>query len=109
MKRVLFISLLFAFANQFLLNGQTWQWAREETAGPEGFGVCNDNLGNVYTAGYFSGTATVGSYTFPSSGTSALIVKYDPDGNVLWANICGTPNGVGYGVACDPSGDVFFA
>jgi hypothetical protein len=110
MKIALFIYPLLIF-NFCLgsLSGQTWQWAREEGAGPEGFGVCNDNLGNVYTAGYINGTAVIGTYTF-TGGTSALIVKYDADGNLLWANNCpGSVNAVGYGVACDASGNVFLA
>src|ERR1043166_5547974 len=110
MKRILFAgSLIILSACLNFFQGQTWQWAREEQAGPEGLGVCTDNLGNVFAVGYISGTASVGNYSFANSGVvSALIIKYDPDGNVLWANNCpGNTSIYGWGVACDASGNVF--
>jgi hypothetical protein len=105
MKKFLFVALFTAVFGRVYLNGQTWHWALEEAAVGEGLGVCHDNQGNLYTANYINGPATIGGFAFPTS-PSALIVKYDPNGNVLWAANCF--NGTGESVACDASGNVFF-
>lgn len=50
--------------------------------------VTTDAAGNVYMTGYFySPSITFGSFTLLNAGNvgDVCMVKYDPDGNVLWA------------------------
>lgn len=100
----LFLTLLLVSGSN-LLTAQTWQWAREEAAGPEGIGLCHDNAGNIFTTGYINSTGVIGSYTLAGTGNSAFVAKYDPDGNVLWATNCA--GAFGRGVSCDATGNVF--
>jgi hypothetical protein len=67
-------------------------WAR--SPGPSysssGARIVVDSTGNSYVAGSFSGTNTFGSTNLVSRGSSdVLLLKYDPDGNLLWAQQAG--------------------
>lgn len=83
------------------------------TSYDEGLGVCTDSNGNIFATGYFiSGIIIFGSDTLtnsPPQGLSEIfIVKYDPNGNVLWAkSIPGFSSDWGFSVSADPSGNVF--
>jgi hypothetical protein len=76
-------------------------------------GVAFDGQGDLYVTGIFNGTVTFGTtmLTAPTApGTENMfLVKYDPTGNVLFANSYGTPTGiyVNPSIAVDPVGDVF--
>ncbi len=96
------------------------QWARGvEVTGNNGsgfYGVSADATGNVYAAGYQDysriykyGTSV--SATSTSSYRNAVIVKYDANGNALFARTVsgGTAASYFYGVASDSSGHVFAA
>ncbi len=79
-----------------------------------GLGVCTDSNGNIFATGYFlSGTIIFGSDTLTNSppqhgGSEIFIVKYDPNGNVLWAkSVQGVSSDWGFSVSADPSGNVF--
>jgi hypothetical protein len=51
-----------------------------------------DGSGNVYVAGGFSGTLSVGALTVPAKGeTDVFVVKLDPTGKPLWAVSAGGP------------------
>ena len=56
-----------------------------------GTSITTDTLGNVYLAGFFtSPTLTFGNITLNNAGgEDSFIVKYDPNGNVLWAQSAG--------------------
>jgi hypothetical protein len=68
------------------------KWARTAVE-PEGFGtfgiiqgVATDALGDVYVTGYFDcDTITFGSTTLINYPEGTFTVKYDSNGNVLWA------------------------
>ena len=70
-----------------------------------GRSIAVDAAGNVYTTGYFSGTADFD----PNAGVSNLVTtggldifvsKLDPTGNFAWAKAMGgTTNDIGYGIA----------
>src|SRR4051812_36191229 len=103
MKTKLLIVAVLTFISSNSLIAQTWQWAREEAATPEGYGVCCDNSGNAFLTGYVTGINVFGSFTVAGGpGLNGAIIKYDPNGNVLWAN--GFNGGYGYAVYCDATG-----
>ena len=68
----------------------TPQFARiiDSTVADEGRGVVTDSDGNVYIAGFYTGTPTIKNQSGTSLGTlpasaggTAFLVKFDPDGN----------------------------
>jgi hypothetical protein len=77
-----------------------------------GNSVCSDKDGNVYLAGSFRNIITIGSLTlsalFNGAG-SALIIKYDAAGNVVWVkNSGGFPSsGFSNGISTDAKGNCY--
>lgn len=77
--------------------GQTFEWAAPIQSASNIFGtsVAADIDGNVYSTGYFFGTAEfdhgAGSTLLTSAGQQDIYVcKYDSDGNLLWARSFGS-------------------
>ncbi|HTB31871.1 MAG TPA: gliding motility-associated C-terminal domain-containing protein [Bacteroidia bacterium] len=69
-------------------------WAKESSYASNGhnscygFDVASDFSGNAYVTGYFDSTVAFGTDTLKYTGDGDLqvfIVKYDPNGNVIWA------------------------
>ncbi len=84
----------------------------------QGAAIAVDSSGNVIVAGTFTGTVNFdpnsGSTTFTSAlgGNDVFIAKYDPNGNLLWAqNVGGTAGALdeGYALAVDTSGNIALA
>lgn len=73
------------------------------------YSVITDPSGNIYQTGYFLDSIVLGSATLTSSGTGDMfIVKYDTNGNVLWAKKAGGgKDDCGNSVATDTSGNVY--
>jgi hypothetical protein len=76
-----------------------------------GLAITSDTAGNIYTSGYFQGTAGFGSFTVNPTGTNfnVFLAKTDGlSGNILWAKAYGSA-GYTYGtsVSCDIVGDVY--
>ncbi|HXB10924.1 MAG TPA: T9SS type A sorting domain-containing protein [Bacteroidia bacterium] len=78
-------------------------WAKAGVSNPTnligGYSITSDNSGNVLVAGFFEGGLQFGA--FPLNDYYSLdifLVKYDANGNVLWANQ-GTTQGGGGGFA----------
>jgi hypothetical protein len=87
-----------------------------KTAGGTGdeFGnsICTDASGNIYVTGQFtSATLTFGTTTLTNAGaTNVFTVKYDTNGNVVWAKGGGgTFYDEGYGIVTDVSGNIYVA
>ena len=89
-------------------------WAKNfgSTSISHGYSVAVDSSGNVYTTGYFSGTADfdpgAGTANLTSNGnTDAFVSKLDSSGNYVWAKSFVThPSGpMGMSVAVDTSGN----
>jgi hypothetical protein len=92
-------------------------WAR--SAGPESFeypsGKCitSDLTGNVIVSGNFNGDSiSFGGFTLLNSDTNGLsdifLVKYDSNGNVLWAKKYGGSSAdIGQAVATNRQGNIF--
>jgi gliding motility-associated-like protein len=74
-----------------------------------GYDIAVDAIGNIYVTGYYQGTATFGSTTLTSSGSSQdiFVLKLDNTGNVLWVKSEGGAEGdTGYGITFDNLGNV---
>jgi Beta-propeller repeat len=75
-----------------------------------GFSVAVDSAGDVYTSGYFTGTAAFapGVTLTSAGGKDACVVKYNPDGSFAWARrMGGTLDDMSSAIAVDQSGNVY--
>ncbi|MFT4689222.1 MAG: hypothetical protein ACJASX_000780 [Limisphaerales bacterium] len=88
-------------------------WARQAGGTADDFAraVAIDNSGNVYVTGAFQSPSVSfgnGKTITRSSDQEIFIAKYDPDGNLVWANSAGSgPGGTGNGVDVDLEGNVY--
>jgi len=90
-------------------------WAKSMGGADDDWGlsIAVDGSGNVYTTGYFRGTADfdpgAGTYNLTSVGESDIFIsKFDASGNFLWAkSIGGTYFDHGKSIAVDGSGNVY--
>lgn len=87
------------------------RWARGVGGMDDDYGwsVATDAARNVYVTGYFTVLAAVGPTNFTSYGGSDIfLVKYDRNGNPLWARRAGgATNDQGRAVITDAAGDVY--
>ncbi len=73
-----------------------------------GNAIAVDADGNVLVTGTFRETANFGDQSITTGGTGTFIVKYDTDGNALWARAGTTTNSIiGNGIATDATGNVY--
>jgi len=83
------------------------------TSSNVGTSIAVDALGNVYTTGYFNGTANfdpgAGTANLTSAGfTDAFISKLDASGNFVWVKqFTGTSSIYGFSIAVDASENVY--
>ncbi|MCU0440201.1 MAG: putative Ig domain-containing protein, partial [Raineya sp.] len=92
-------------------------WAKSMGAGgtndDQGKGIVVDASGNVYTTGFFQGTADfdpdTGVFNLTSAGLDEIFIsKLDPSGNFVWAkSMEGTGFDQGYDIAIDASGNIY--
>src|SRR5207302_2204211 len=93
-------------------------WARHfggsAQAQDRGQKIALDGAGNVYTTGWFQGTADFDpgpgmfNLTSPGGGAAIFVAKLDSSGNFTWARaMCGNDDAVGYGFAVDRAGNVY--
>lgn len=69
-----------------------------------------DSNGNIYVAGQYTGTATLGSVTLSGTTSSLFVAKLSPQGTWLWAKpITSTGFAYMHGLAVDPQGNVYVA
>jgi hypothetical protein len=87
-------------------------WARRGggTGTDEPRGMTVDAAGNSYVVGVFGGTANYGSTNLVSAGgLDAVVLKYDPDGNLLWEFSGGSStDDEAKRVTVDAAGNVYF-
>lgn len=65
-----------------------WQWTKQfgSTQEDNVFDTDCDNQGNVILSGYFQGVVQFGNFTLTSQGGfDMMVLKINPEGNVLWA------------------------
>ena len=113
-KHLLHTVLIFAFLQNSFGQIPSWNWARSASGNgyDEASTVTTDISGNVYVSGYFSSDfITIGTITLQNDGLSfndVFIAKYDPSGNLLWAQRAGSSgNDRGISVTTDKTGDVY--
>lgn len=87
-------------------------WAKKfghASSSDKGRAIAVSTSGNCYITGNFSNTVTFGSTSLSSSGGNDIfIVKYDKNGNVIWAKKAGgSRQDRGYGIAIDATENVF--
>lgn len=75
----------------------------------EAYDVSVDPSGNAYATGYFTGTATFGSFSLTSSGSSDIfITKINSNGGYVWAiKAGGTSTDRGLSIETDAAGNVY--
>lgn len=115
MRLLQYFLFLFSFCVSTLAYGQApnilWGGGIGGNGLDRGNAVVADDAGNSYVCGSFSGTITVGSTTLASKGGSDMyIIKYDPNGNILWAKAYGSAGeDEAKSIAIDNSGNIFIA
>lgn len=74
-------------------------------------GLALDNQGNVYTVGRLWKRIEVGDIVLESEYYGdAFVIKYDSEGNILWAKNTNTSyDGRGYGIDTDSNGNVYIS
>ena len=84
-------------------------WAKNAggTAGDMAHGVALDNSGNVYVAGFFSGTMTVDGVTVSSTGLYDILLAKNSDGTLVWLKRAGgTGADIAHGIVVDSAGNI---
>ena len=87
------------------------QWVQSAggTLSDAGNAITADGSGNVYVTGYYQETATFGTTTKTSAGsTDIFVAKYNSSGALQWVQSAGgTFSDQGNGIAVDGSGNVY--
>ncbi|MFL5762656.1 MAG: SBBP repeat-containing protein [Bacteroidia bacterium] len=91
----------------------SWEYNPDGTSYDAATDIAADARGNIYQCGYYGSTldfsGTVLTNPFPATHDSFL-AKYDPSGNVLWAQSWGGNNeDIAFSVATDASGNALVA
>mgnify|MGYP003346014413 CR=1 FL=1 len=117
--RFIYFSILIVFFIKLKTTAQNvphWNWTRDvlcsgTTNSSNGFSLHTDAGGNIFVAGYFQGTINLGSTVHTAtSSNDALIIKYNPQGNVIWsASAHGTGMENATCITTDASGNVYVA
>jgi hypothetical protein len=93
-----------------------WTSKMTSTGADSGVGVATDPTGNVYVNGTYTGPLTIYNSTGSAfsnvlpqvGGSDAFLVKYDTNGNVIWAAYqASTGTDGGSCIGTDPSGNVY--
>ncbi len=82
------ITLIIAFViSSFLVNAQGWMWAKHFNGTGQNVpsDVIQDQQGNYYVYGSFTGTVTQDTITLNSAGLyDVFIAKYNKNGQIIW-------------------------
>ena len=88
-----------------------WIWAKQAggSSSDSGHRLTVDNMGHIFLAGVFGGTATFGTIELTSSGPYDIYVaKLDFSGNWLWAGRAGGElNDCGNGIVVNDFGNIY--
>ncbi len=93
--------------------GQSWLWGKLGNSGhhsTEPIALAIDKKDNVFLTGEYQDSLTFGVYKFTTPNINAFLVKYDSNGNLLWAAQPITTNfSEGHSLSTDKSGNVYVA
>jgi len=108
---IMLLALLVGLTSAAFAQTPNWTWAKSAggSFNDEAQFVATDASGNVYVAGYFQNSSiTFGSTTLTNAGSyDIFIVKYDANGNVLWAKgVGGDGDDRANSITIDISGNV---
>ena len=85
-----------------------WVKQSKGTDWSQGWGIATDMEGNAYMTGYYTGPAYFDSITLPGTyntyTSNVFVVKYNADGNVVWAE--SAANGAGNDITRSINGDI---
>jgi len=110
------LSLIFAILMQSTAFSQDYEWAKQigGTGSDQVRSITLDATGNIYTTGFFTGTADfdpgIGVFNLTSTGGSwdIFISKLDADGDFIWAKrMGGIGEDNGLSIAVDANGNVY--
>lgn len=103
------LSAVFGFLIAGTLFAQGWVRTGGGSGLDDGIGVAVDAFGNVFVAGCFQGSASVGGIPINSyGGLDMFVAKYSPAGSVLWVRTGGSSGGdEGRAVTTDSAGNVY--
>ncbi len=104
----------FDFYIQKLDSSGNFQWVKHfgGVASEVAYSLTTDNLGNVYSTGYFSNSIDfdpgVNDETLISTNGLIFVLKLDTNGDYVWVKQMGNNNQeMGYAISVDPSGNVY--
>lgn len=115
MKNRIQLLLIVILFNGLTSSAQTWLWGTEGSTGLKvdltASNLATNKTGNVYQTGGFETSISFGAYSLNSPANEDFyLVKYDQNGNVLWATqSLGDFNSyaLGYSVASDDADNSF--
>ena len=111
MKNIYILIIL----NSLVMNihAQNFEWAKREGLWEYdyGYGIANDNAGNVYVSGKYEQKANFSGTIIPQQGNHDIYVaKYNPAGALIWIRTAGGYDGdYARALACDGSNYVYIA
>lgn len=94
-KSLIFLFHLIFVSFSLFAQNNDWEWVKRGggIGNDVGSAIANDENGNVYVTGVFTGIGIWGNDTLYAQGSSHIfLVKYDNLGNVLWAKQGGSKN-----------------
>src|ERR1700756_2962826 len=93
MKKIIFFISIISLFQEIKAQAPNWLWANSAggTNNDQAYSITTDLWGNVYAVGIFaSSPMNFGSTTLSAVGAfDVFIVKYNTNGNVLWAKSAG--------------------
>lgn len=111
-KLICAITLIYSFTG--IAQQTNWLWVQKGTlmAGngtADITSITNDEQGNSYLCGWYSGTLTLNTFSAPFSGhPDGFIVKYDKDGDIKWIqNFSNAKRDICFSVKADKSGNTY--
>ncbi len=111
MKQVVLTLIFAAFFLCLFGQAPDWAWAKRAggTNNDYGQSIVTDGNGNCYITGYFAGSATFGTTTLTSSGSSDVYVaKQNAAGDWIWAvKGGGASDDRGFSIALDADDNIY--
>lgn len=109
--KVYIFNILFVLFTTTIVSAQTISWIKSfgDLSRDVGRGVATDDLGNVISAGYFSGQITIEQQLYEGRGRQDVYLsKYSSNGTLLWVKTAGgSSDDIAVGVAVDAANNIY--